>query len=432
MLWRVLWGWPFPRWVNPAIGIVMATLTFAVNRSLLDAEYVLWAQVSAAWHESLWIPGSILAMMAALVGALLAQSASPVTPGSRPKEGVVIPLIHGGAVGLWAALGHAAGMTPAMVRGARESTWGVLQWQDVVVGGVGVIVLAVVGYCAGLVLRRWVFTPLVGLFVFVILFLPEPPLLRPLGLFVPVRQFQTTPRFELTAATTVFSVVAMATLALAAGHVATWLRRRSAAYQGVGEAVTWMGAVLILGVVAFGWRPEFYTVDRPVPRRCEQSFSVQVCLHAANEAARADITDAMTALQRAGLRPILTRVTDDAVAESDRPGPGEALLDLDPGPFSKRMHLQSVRSLAADRISAWLVSERCRRRPDVSSVDASQALQVRMLTLAGFDDIVEGYGGGVVGPAAEFFAGMDAAGLTDWVEQHAQQIKTCAITVPGG
>lgn len=245
-----------PPWVFPAAALVMAAITFVVNLSLLQSAYPLWYEVSTAWHESLPIPGAILATLAAPIGAALSQKASPVTPSGRPREGARLTLTHAAALGGWAALGHAAGMAPAVIRAVNGATWGTLGWQDVTVGTLGVIMLAVTGYCAGALLRRWLLAPVVGLVVFIALFVPDSPSTRPLGLFSPVRQYVTSTRFELTLGTTVFGVLAMICLALAIAHLVTWARRRQAAYQRTADALLWAGAVLALAVTAFVWRPE--------------------------------------------------------------------------------------------------------------------------------------------------------------------------------
>lgn len=437
MLTRVLRGWPLPVWVYPGMAVLMAALTFVVNLSLLRSAFPLWSQVSAAWHENLLIPGAVLAAFSAPVGAALSQKGSPVVPGGRPREGAVLTLGHAVALGAWAALGHAVGMTPASVRAARGATWGGLSWQDVVVGSLGVLLLAVVGFCAGLVLRRWLFAPLVGFGVFVALSLPDSPSLRPLGLFGPVRQFQTSTRFEVTLATTVFGVIAMVCLALAVAHLVTWARRRGAAYQHPTDALAWTGAVLVLGVTAFVWRPELYTVDRPVPRTCQDAGGVQVCLHQADEPARVDVTTVTTTLARAGLDPLMTQVTDHAAAETDRTRPGEAFLGIDTGPFGERDGVQNVGEGAADAIAAQLTVDRCPidtevyDAGEVSASTPSEALRARVLTLAGYDQLNAGYYVDPEGAAAKFFDAMDAAELTAWVQQHQDQVETCTITLPG-
>lgn len=435
MLTRLLRGWPLPVWVYPGMAVLMAVLTFVVNLSLLRSAFPLWSQVSAAWHESLLIPGAVLAALAAPIGSALSQPASPVVPGGRPREGAVLTLGHAVALGAWAAVGHAVGMTPASVRAAGGTTWGVLNWQDVAVGSLGVVLLAVIGFCAGLILRRWLLAPLVGFAVFVALFLPDSPLLRPLGLFSPVRQFQTSTRFEVTLATTVFGAIAMVCVALAVTHLVTWARRRGAAYQHPTDALAWTGAVLVLGVTAFLWRPELYTVDRPVPRTCQDADGVQVCLHRADEPVREEVADATTALARAGLDPLMTQVTDYAAAETDQPGPGEAFLDIDPGPFGARQAVQNVRERAVDAIAAQFTVDRC--PIDTAVYDSktyvaapSEALRARVLTLAGFERLNDNFGAPEAS-AAEFFNAMEAPELTDWVQQHQDQVETCTIRLPG-
>lgn len=430
MVGRVVRGWPLPGWVFPVVAVVMAGLTFAVNLALLRSEFPLWSEVSIAWHEGVWIPGAVLAMLAMPIGAALSQKASPVVPGGRPREGAVLTLGHAVVLGCWAAVGHAVGMVPAVVRAVRGATWGVLGWQDVVVGSVGVVLLAVVGVGAGVVLRQWWWAPVVGFVVFVVMGVPNPPAWRPLGLFMPVAQFEDSTRFELAAGPVVFGVIAMTCLAVAITQLVTWVRRRGAAYQRPGEAVVWSGAVLVLGVTAFVWRPELYVVDRPVPRACEQSEGVEVCLHEANEPAREAVTTAATSLAEAGLAPVMRDVTDHDVAETDRPGRGEALVDINTGPFGPRNYTQNVREVAADSIVFWFTTAQCPVNIPIEQGQPSRALWARLMELGGFDRLTVGQSPGNEA-AAGFFNGMDAEQLTTWVEEHQDEVATCTIKIPG-
>ena len=62
-------GWPGPQCLFPVMAGAMAVSTFVATRGQLAAAYPLWANVSAAWHESLWMTGAVAAAGAAGVDA---------------------------------------------------------------------------------------------------------------------------------------------------------------------------------------------------------------------------------------------------------------------------------------------------------------------------------------------------------------------------
>src|ERR687893_654264 len=98
---RLLFGWPGPVWVFPAAGALMAAGSFLATRGVLGSQYVTWSAVSSAWHESLWIPGSVAAGLAAALGAAYFPKGSPVTAPIRPRVGAGLFLIHGLALAGW-------------------------------------------------------------------------------------------------------------------------------------------------------------------------------------------------------------------------------------------------------------------------------------------------------------------------------------------
>ncbi|WP_018728790.1 hypothetical protein [Salinispora oceanensis] len=173
---RLLLGWPGPSWVFPAAGVLMAAASLLATNSLLAADYVTWAAVSAAWHESLWIPGSVAAAAAAALGAAYFPRSSPLAAPLRPRMGDGLFLMHGLALAFWLCLGHATGLVPAHIAAARQATSGALAPSDVIVGLAGLAALTLIGFCLGVALRHWVVAPAVGVLTFAVMGLPNAPL----------------------------------------------------------------------------------------------------------------------------------------------------------------------------------------------------------------------------------------------------------------
>ena len=297
-----MFGWPGPRWVFPAAGAFMAAGSFLATRGILGSDYVTWSAVAAAWHESLWIPGSVAAGAAAALGAAYFPRASPVAAPIRPRVDAGLFLVHGLALAVWLCLGHALGLVPVHVAAARQATAGAMAGQDVAVGVAGVTTLALVGFCLGAAVRHWVIAPGVAVLVFAVMGLPSEPLFEPIGLLLPVRQWVSSPRFELNPPTAVFAVVASIAICLLAASVAAWAGSGGSVRRQGRPVLACLAAVVALTLIAFVWRPELSVVDRPVLRVCQQVDGTQVCLHAANQPSMADTVDVVARLRAAGPR----------------------------------------------------------------------------------------------------------------------------------
>ncbi|MEV0328605.1 hypothetical protein AB0H63_19475 [Micromonospora echinospora] len=426
---RLLFGWPGPPWVLPAAGVLMAAASFLATTSMLAADYVTWAAVSAAWHEALWIPGSVAAAAAAALGSVYFPSSSPVTAPLRPRTGDGLFLIHGLALAFWLCLGHAVGLVPAHIAAARQASAGALASQDVIVGLAGLVALTLLGFCLGAALRHWVIAPAVGFLAFAVMGLPNTPLLRPIGLILPVRQFVTTPRFEVNPPTTVFAVVAAIGICMLAASLACWAGSRRSVRSNGRPLLTWLAVVTALTAIAFAWRPELYVVDRPVPRMCQQVDSTEVCLHAANAPAMARTVDVVGRLRDAGLAPVLRRVTDVAVSDHDKPRPGEAFLNLDPGPLDRRFVAATIPDQVAFRVSEAMTLGACLRPGrTIEERDIAAVLQGRILDLAGFEQLANSVAPAQPPPAAQKLAIMTAEQLVDFVRTNQQLIRSCLLS----
>lgn len=426
---RLLLGWPGPLWVFPAAGALMAAGSFLINRSMLAADYVTWAAVSAAWHESLWIPGSVAAAAAAALGAAYFPRSSPVAAPLRPRVDHGLFLIHGLALAFWLCLGHAVGLVPIEITAARQATAGALALQDVIVGLAGLATLTSIGFCLGVAVRHWVIAPAVGLLAFAVMGLPNTSLLTPIGLILPVRQFVTTPRFELNPPTTIFAVVASTAICLLAASLASWARSRGSVRSNGRLLLTWLAAAAALTAIAFAWRPELYVVDRPVARTCQQVQDTEVCLHAANAPAMARTVDVVGRLRDAGLAPVLRRVTDFAVSDHDKPRPGEAFVELNPGPLDRRFVAATIPDQVAFLVSEAMTLRACSQPGrSIEGRDIAAVLQGRILQLAGFAQLANTVAPAQPPSAAQKLATMNAEQLIEFVQINQQLIRSCLLS----
>ncbi|MFF0656883.1 hypothetical protein [Micromonospora tulbaghiae] len=426
---RLLLGWPGPSWVFPAAGVLMAAASLLATNSLLAADYVTWAAVSAAWHESLWIPGSVAAAAAAALGAAYFPRSSPLAAPLRPRMGDGLFLMHGLALAFWLCLGHATGLVPAHIAAARQATSGALAPSDVIVGLAGLAALTLIGFCLGAALRHWVVALAVGVLAFAVMGLPNAPLLRPIGLILPVRQFVTTPRFELNPPTTLFAVVAATGICMLAASLACWAMSRGSVRSNGRPLLTWLAAVAALTAIAFAWRPELYVVDRPVARTCQQVESTQVCLHAANAPAMVRTIDVVGRLRDAGLAPVLRRVTDYAVSDHDKPSPGEAFVNLDPGPLDRRFVAATIPDQVAFLVSEAMTLSACSQPGrTLEARDIAASLQGRILNLAGFGQLADSVAPAQPPPAAQRLTTMNAEQLIEFVQANQQLIRSCGLS----
>lgn len=388
---RLLFGWPGPLWLFPLVSVLMAVASFFATRSQLAGVYSLWASVSGAWHESLWLSGAGLAAGAALIGAVFVpHRGSPAGAANLARLGPGLPLRHGSAMALWALAGHAVGLLPVHLEAWRHASWGGVSLSDVAIGVAGIFALVLLGYSAGLALQHWAAAGLVGLLSFVVMALPSEPLWRPLGLVLPVRQFVAQPRFEVSTSPAVFNVLAAVALCLAAAHGAMWLRTRRTVRRSGRSAAAWGIAVVALTGTAFLWRPETYVLDRPLPSTCQDVNGIEVCLHKANAPALPEASRTVRTLQAAGLGPVLQLVVDEELAEGDVPPEGEAWINVDPGPWSPRSYTQSLPQDVAATLTSSLILSPCYDADSapISTHDTHRALYRRVLQLAGYDQLV--------------------------------------------
>ncbi len=424
---RLMFGWPGPVWVFPAAGALMAAGSLLATRDVLGSQYVTWSAVSAAWHESLWLPGSAAAGLAAALGAAYFPKGSPVTAPIRARVGAGLFLVHGLALAAWLCLGHLLGLVPIHVAAVRQATAGALAVQDVVVGVAGLITLAVTGFCLGAAVRHWVIGPMVAILFFGLMGLPYEPLFRPIGLLLPVRQWVSSPRFELNPATAVFAVVASIGICLLAVSVASWAGSRGSVRSQGRPLVTWLTAVAALATVAFLWRPELVVVNRPVPRECQQVDGVQICLHTANLPAMASTIDVVQRLRAAGLSPILHQVTDIAASDHVVARAGEALIRLDPR-ISDRRLAATITDQVAFQVAETITLSGCFQHDRyVEGYDIATVVYARVLQLAGFETLAAAFGPAETPPAAEEISAMNAQQLTTFIQANQESIRSCSL-----
>lgn len=425
-------GWPGPLWLFPAAGGVMALISFLLNRSLLAAAYPTWSAISSAWHESLWISGSVAAAGASVLGSLLFTRRSAVTSTLRPRLNAGLFLAHSLSLTMWLFLGHCLAMAPAVVWAAREATYGQLDWQGPVVALVGLGTVVTTGLTAGVLLGRWLLAPVVGLLAFVIMTLPNGPTLRPLGLFLPARQFVASIRFELNVATTVFAVLGCLVLCMWAATVARYVLSRGGRHGNRRDVVIWTGACLAMLVTAFAWRPELYVVDRPVAQTCRTTDGgIEICLHQANLTAFDDVEAVTTRLAAEGLAPVLTRVTDYATSDREYGSArsGEAFLSLRPGPAAPGMLAGTVRQQVADEVSAGVTTNHCLfTSSSIASADAVRAVQRRVLELSGFEALAAS----IFEAEESVVRDMSSDELQQYLRENQEAIASCSLTPTTG
>lgn len=426
---RLLFGWPGPRWVFPAAGALMAVGSFLANRATAGSDYVTWSAVATAWHESLWVPGSLMAGAAAALGAAYFPKASPVGSALRPRVHAGLFLAHGLALAGWLCLGHALGLVPIHLAAARQATAGVLAAQDVVVGLAGVTALALIGFCVGAAVRHWVIAPAVAALAFAVMGLPNEPLFMPLGLLLPVRQWTpSSPRFETSPSTAVFTVVASIGICLLVATVASWAACRGSVRRQARPLLTWLATVSLLALLAFAWRPDLTVVDRPVPRVCEQVGGTEVCLHAANQPAMARTVDVVARLRAAGLAPMLRQVTDVAVADHDLPRAGEVIIRLDPGPRDRRFLAATIPDQVALQVGEAVTLGGCLQADrTIGSQDAASVLYKRVVRLAGFEHLADAFGPVEPPPAARPLTTMTAEEIGRFVQVNQELIRSCRL-----
>jgi hypothetical protein len=427
---RLVLGWPGPLWVFPAAGALMAVGTFLATRGVLGSDYVTWSTVATSWHESLWIPGSLEAGVAAALGATYFPKGSPVAAALRPRVGARLFLTHGLSLAVWLCLGHSLGLVPVHLAAARQATAGALAVQDVAVGLAGVATLAVIGFCVGAAVRHWVIAPAVAVLAFAVMGLPNEPLFMPIGLLLPVRQWTpSSPRFETNSATAAFAVVASIGICLLAAAVASWAASRGSVRRQGRPLLTWLAAVGALTAIAFAWRPALTVVDLPVPRVCQQVDGAEVCLHAANQPAMARTVDVVARLRAAGLAPMLYQVTDIAVSDHDTPRTGEALINLDPSPRDRRFIAATVPDQVALQVSEAVMLGGCLRPGQTTeSYDIATVLYARILQLAGFDELAGAFGPDEPSPAARKLTVMSAEQVGAFVQTNQELIRSCRLS----
>lgn len=420
-------GWPGPVWLFLPAMLIMTLGTFTMTSGQLRADYPLWSMVSAAWHESLWIPGSVLATVAALIACSICPRHSTLDNVTRPRSGTIEILRFSGLISMWALLGHALGLVPIHVMAFMYATYGHIDLADIIIGIVGIFFLCSVGFSFGFLTRRHALAPLFGLAMFGIMGLIQEPIFRPLALIFPVRQYIGTTRFETNSLTSLYSIIASLTVALTTVFVVTWIRSRRSVFGKWFETLAWSVVSLGLIAVAFVWRPELVIVDRPVPIDCFMDDQTKVCLHRANLSAKRDVTKAIDSLQGAGLEELMVSVMDYAAVERDYPDAFEVFLDIAPQPRGARALAKTLEEQAAYDIAMQLTLRPCAGNKSANSAsrETAFALSNRLLTLAGYHQLATD--GPQQGTAVDLFSTFDAASAAVFISEHKSDIENCSL-----
>lgn len=154
-----------------------------------------------------------------------------------------------------------------------------------------------------------------------------------------------------------------------------------------------------------------------------------MCLHAANAPAMVRTIDVVGRLRDAGLAPVLRRVTDYAVSDHDKPSPGEAFVNLDPGPLDRRFVAATIPDQVAFLVSEAMTLSACSQPGrTLEARDIAASLQGRILNLAGFGQLADSVAPAQPPPAAQRLTTMNAEQLIEFVQANQQLIRSCGLS----
>lgn len=426
---RTFFGWPGPIWLFPIVGAAMAAMTLFATRDLSAAAYPTWNSLSTAWHESLWIPGAVVAGSAALISYFQFPSNSPVANALRPRVNATLFIRHGVLLGAWLLIGQFIGFIPAIVSAWRDATGGGFRIQEILMGAAGLTMLAVTGFSIGALVHHWIVGPAVTVFWLVVFALPT--YIRPVQLLEPVQQWATSPRFEISIPTAVYNMISSAVLAIAISAIASWLLQRGSVRANAYAAAVWGAAIVLLVLVALVWNQDPYVVDTPVAISCQTVNSVEVCVHSANSAALDGTSTAVVNLQNAGLGSLLERATDVNASERTSPRAGEALLYLSPEkstvngvPFTSER--QAALSISYDMTLGNCTTEQLSKLAEKQD-STLEAVQRRLLELAGYSDLAQNIYKSDT-PEAQSLAAMSSDDLGVFLQSRGDEIRNCRLS----
>lgn len=413
-------GWPIPRWVFPATGSAAIANGVVSTRSAIAEPYQVWIETSSSWHETLWPLGAILAAVAAFMAGSLFRRDSLLALPLRSRLGSSVVGRQVGWLSAWAVVGHCLGLLPLTISTARSATWGHLGGSNVLIALLGVVFFCAFGYVLGLLIKSWVAAPVSAAAALLIMQVPNTPIGRPLALLQPVQQWTISPRFVQTLGTTVFTVNAIIALIIVSAVVSSFLLNRHSVNKSF--VLAWGVIPVLLLVVAFAWRPEFYRVADEVPAVCWSEQETPVCIHQAYSKSRGDVTAVVDALQGAGAVPLLKRVTEVSVADYGQPPGGEVSFAVDLRSGVDDQLTQSARESLAWQIADQLISAPC-LKPGVplERYDAQVMVRNALLTNAGFGAVVD-HSGGQMPPE------NISSGLAPFIRANAGKIDSCSLT----
>ncbi|MBX7266940.1 hypothetical protein KIF24_13480 [Micromonospora sp. Llam7] len=143
----------------------------------------------------------------------------------------------------------------------------------------------------------------------------------------------------------------------------------------------------------------------------------------------ASTVDVVTRLRAAGLAPILHQVTDFAASDHDTPGPGEALINLDPSPQDRRLLASTIPAQVALQVSEAITLGGCLQPGRTTeSYDTATVLYARIVQLAGFEDLAGAYGPDEPPPAARKLTTMNAEQISAFVQVNQELITSCRLS----
>jgi len=371
-------GWPLPRPLLPLLGAAVALGTFASTRDLVLSPYLTWPDASAAWHESLVLPGSLAVGFSAAMAAYLFRRRSPTALPVRPRLGAAAAGWPLAGAACWAMLGHVVGMIPVTALAVDTATWGQLRLVDAAVSLLGLASLVAVGFAGGLAFRTLVVAPFLALMAAIVMILPNSPELRPLALLQPVQQWTATARFVPNPFVVAFSILSSLAIVLAVVGLSEGLLRGR---RSVGAPqLAAVGVPVALVAMAFLWRPELYVDGGRPPRVCTDAGTTTVCLHRAYAKSMPQVVQTVSALRAAGASPLLRRVVDLNLGVPSRTPAGTVSLYLRLTPADPTLITQTIEEQVAEQASAPLQPAGC----PIRAQDLNGVLRNRLLVDAGF------------------------------------------------
>ncbi len=429
---KIAW-WPIPRLLFCAIFIGMGLGAFIVLFNDLSMEYFLWSHTNLLVHDSLWIPGAILAGVSSAIAVMI----NPVNSIFRTyittyqyAPAFYYPLL---GIIVSAFFGYLLGCVPLFYLTARYAIGAGIYLPTLMIVFSGIVLLVSIGFFAGLVVKKYFIAPVVTLGCFAIMGVIAEPFFRPLALIFPVHQVEGSARFVTNPAVAWFSLI-FALLFMVAGVLffsgrpfnSSQFKIAKIRREQLFRFIPMLGVLMLL-VCAFGWRPELLTVRHPVTISCFTVQKIEVCVHEENVPATQSIVRALKKLQKSGLSELVYKISDDAATDYDTPQNGEVMVMIEPGPYDAYDAVSNVEESVAWQVVTAVTTNKCRHNVrTIKAYDANAWLASNFFKHSGYVNLAQ-YAGGVLDNAKFATDIVQNADLRSFVVKNQQNILDCAL-----